>query len=50
MIDYMNKTINELMGIYNPIYEQRDDAGHSDYNELFCDWLYDLITGEFDED
>lgn len=50
MIDYLNKTMLELMEIYNPIYEQTEDAGHSDYNELFCDWLYNLIVGECDGD
>jgi len=50
MIDYANKTINELMGIYNPIFEAREDSNKSDYNELFCEWLYELITGEDIED
>jgi hypothetical protein len=50
MIDYENKTISELMAIYNPIYEQIEEVKHSDYNELFCEWIYDLIVGECDED
>jgi len=44
MIDYESKTINELMGMYNPIFEAREDAMTADYNELFCVWMYDLIT------
>lgn len=43
-MDYEKKTINELMGIYNPIFEAREDAMTADYNELFCVWMYDLIT------
>ena len=44
MIDYESKTINELMGMYNPIFEAREDCCSVDYNELFCDWLYGLIN------
>jgi len=44
MIDYENKTVNELMGMYNPIFEDREHCCSVDYNELFCDWLYGLIN------
>jgi len=46
-VDYENKTVLELMNIYNEIFESQDhDATRVDYNELFCEWLYSLITGE----
>jgi hypothetical protein len=44
MIDYENKTISELFGLYNPIFEAREDSCTVDYNEVFCEWLYGVIT------
>lgn len=46
MENYLDMTIIELMGIYNPIFESREDCLIADYNELFCLWLYDVITEE----
>jgi hypothetical protein len=49
-MNYLDKTINELMGIYNPIFEAREDSCKADYNELFCEWIYDVITDMADDD
>lgn len=43
-VDYENKTVLELMSIHDEVFEsQGHDATTVDYNELFCEWLYELI-------
>lgn len=45
-MEILDKKISELMAEYNEIFEAREDHGYLDYNELFCEWVYERLTGD----